>query len=190
MLTPRPTLNDEWIESQEHKVQEYASEEFYGMKDPSWWAGFLDNDEREQFKEIYDNRTPQMCRDYEVRHEYEDVFSRAESALRYQLEEKKLYNKIPTEDEIEEVNDAFYQAGHDLAYTYAESWHYFFVLNGLMPLTRNIEVLFGKTREELTEIYEENRGEIYVQYRSNQQAQRSHLIQAALTGVSPVPTRR
>ena len=163
MLRPRPLLNDEWIENQQMEIQEEGSIEFYSS--PPFWVGFLDPDETEVFKECYEKKTDQMCYDWEVRHEYEDVISHGNKALKYRLKDAQLYNIIPTEDQIEEVNGALHDAACDLAYQYAESWHYFFVINGLMPLTRNIENFFGKTKEELNKAYNENRGQPYISYR-------------------------
>ena len=91
----------------------------------------------------YENRTSQQCHDFEVKYEYEEVLRHAESCLKDQLEDKagyrgiNLYNTVPTEEQIQMVNDAYYQAAYDIAHYYGEAWHKFLVKIGRMSLTRN-----------------------------------------------------
>lgn len=161
MLKPRPLLNDEWIEKQHFEIHESAGIDFFS--DPKWWVGFLDPDETEVFMECYENRTDQMSYDWQHWHEYEDVLSNTDESLRFRLKDEELYNTIPTEDQIEAVNQCIRDASSDIAYFYGESWHYFFVLNGMMPLGRNIDKFYDKTKEELMQIYKSRRGP-YVPY--------------------------
>ena len=132
MLKPRPTLNDEWIESQLEDLYEDGSTEFWSSKNVCDWAGWLEKPHDQEFKEAFNNRSDTHTLEWHTQHHYQDVCTHAEALLKDRLKESELYNQVPREDQIDEVNQCKWDAATQLAYLHADSWHKFLKSKGLI----------------------------------------------------------
>ena len=142
MLTPRPKLDNKWIESVRTETEIYGSDEFHCTNIRNW-TGWLDKEERDTFAEAFKNRTETQIELWYRDHEYEDVLTHTEDMLKNQLIEKELYNKVPSEDQLDEVNQVISDAGVQLAYLYGESWYKFLKEQGALdPNKYKVTVIY------------------------------------------------
>ena len=71
------------------------------------------------------------------------MLTHTERLLKEQLVEYKLYNTVPNEKQLQEVNQVIHDAGVQLAYLYAESWYKFLKTEGaLTPRKWEVTVIY------------------------------------------------